>query len=640
MSTFAELLTEYMARIGIGDAEMARRIGVSRLTLIRWKEGVTARPRYREDVLKCADLLRLTPAERDSLLLAAGFSPDAAPAVDETQSPEAPATPATVDETDGTAEAFTGPPRRRRAVLIAGAVAGVVVVVAVAALAFGRMLSQSPFPVAAPGESLIVVASFVNYTGGQQGFNVRGRIKAEIDRQIVEAGLAGVRTADWPEEIEGEDMALEAGSRSGATIVIWGEYDSGRVRATLTVPEAQREAIDQSVVDISSSPAELPTIINLDLADEVRSIALLTLGQLYLERQDFDKAKVVFIQALAQPPVDPVALASLWYRLGRAYQGGELADLDEAIALFSKALAVYPSSADIYNSRGLAYLARGREGDAARAIADLTNAMAISPEIVAAHINRAVAFMDRDQPGDLRQALTDLNRAIGFDPESAVALVNRAAVYTRMSAPGDLDRAFDDLERAIEIQPDLATAYANRGNAYLQRGLDGDLERAQGEFNRVIELDPDSPMAFFNRGLVFSAIGDLERSIADLRRAQELDPLDYTVNNTLCWQLGVRRQPEEALPYCELALQEDPGSLALDSRGLVYAVMGRRSDAVADFRAFLAWAAESAEEGCEERYSPSRLAWIEKLEAGQDPFDVETLKDLRVRLGKVGSDAC
>ena len=456
----------------------------------------------------------------------------------------------------------------------------------------------------------------------------------------MEAGLAGVRTADWPEEIEGEDMALEAGRLSGATIVIWGEYDSGRVRATLTVPEAQREAIDQSVVDISSSPAELPTIINLDLADEVRSIALLTLGQLYLERQDFDKAKVVFIQALAQPPVDPVALASLWYRLGRAYQGGELADLDEAIALFSKALAVYPSSADIYNSRGLAYLARGREGDAARAIADLTNAMAISPEIVAAHINRAVAFMDRDQPGDLRQALTDLNRAIGFDPESAVALVNRAAVYTRMSAPGDLDRAFDDLERAIEIQPDLATAYANRGNAYLQRGLDGDLERAQGEFNRAIELDPDSPMAFFNRGLVFSAIGDLERSIADLRRAQELNPLDYTVNNTLCWQLGVHRQPEEALPYCDLALQEDPGNLALDSRGLVYAVMGRRSDAVADFRAFLAWAGKSAEEGCEDHYSPSRLAWIEKLEAGQDPFDGETLNDLRVRPGKVGSGAC
>ena len=636
MSTFADLLTEYMARVGIGDAEMARRVGVSRLTLIRWKEGVTSRPRYREDVINCADLLRLTPAERDALLLAAGFSPDAPPAIDQATSP---ATPAPAEQAEVTTETYPRPRLGRRALIIAAAVVGVSVAVAIAVLAV-RILDDSSIPIAAPEESLLVIAPFVNYTAGQQGFNVRGRIKTEIDRQIVEAGLTGVRTMDWPEAIESEDTALEVARRSGATMVIWGEYDSGRVRATLTVPEAQREAIGQSVVDIASSPAELPAIINLDLADEVRSIALLTLGQLYLERQDFDTAKIVFIQALDQPPVDPAALASLWYRLGRAYQGGDLADLDEAISLFSKALAVYPQSVDAYSSRGLSYLERGRDGDASRAIADLTQAMAIAPEAVSAHINRAVAFMERDQMGDLRQALTDLNRALGLEPESAGALVNRAVVYTRMNTPGDLDRAFEDLDRAIEIQNDFAAAYANRGNVYLQRGLDGDLERALGEFTRAIELDPDSPMTFFNRGLVHSAIGDMDMSIADLRHAQELDPSDFTVNNTLCWQLGAQRRPEEALPFCELALQEDPEGQARDSRGLVYALMGRHAYASADFRAFLDWASASAGGECEAYYSPSRLAWIEKLEAGQDPFDTETLRDLRVKPGKIGTDTC
>ena len=69
-----------MERTGIGDAELARRIPVSRPTLIRWKEGVTTRPRYREDVVRCAELLRLTQEETDEILLAAGFSPETAPA--------------------------------------------------------------------------------------------------------------------------------------------------------------------------------------------------------------------------------------------------------------------------------------------------------------------------------------------------------------------------------------------------------------------------------------------------------------------------------------------------------------------------------------------------------------------------------
>ena len=78
MPTFAELLTSYMERTGIGDAELARRIPVSRPTLLRWKEGVTARPRYRDDVRRCAEVLRLTDQEADEFLLAAGFSPETA----------------------------------------------------------------------------------------------------------------------------------------------------------------------------------------------------------------------------------------------------------------------------------------------------------------------------------------------------------------------------------------------------------------------------------------------------------------------------------------------------------------------------------------------------------------------------------
>ena len=79
MRTFAEQLSEYMTRTGVSDAELARTIGVRRQTIFRWKEGLVAHPRSAEEVLRCAAKLRLTPEERDRLLLAAGFPPEAPP---------------------------------------------------------------------------------------------------------------------------------------------------------------------------------------------------------------------------------------------------------------------------------------------------------------------------------------------------------------------------------------------------------------------------------------------------------------------------------------------------------------------------------------------------------------------------------
>ncbi len=95
-------------------------------------------------------------------------------------------------------------------------------------------------------------------------------------------------------------------------------------------------------------------------------------------------------------------------------------------------------------------------------------------------------------------------------------------------------------------------------------------------------------MGYYNRGLVYSELEDWERSIANLRSAQEREPDNAASNNTLCWQLGMQRRPDDALHYCNRALEDNPNGPALDSRGLVYAVAGRTEEAIQDFRAFLA----------------------------------------------------
>ena len=348
----------------------------------------------------------------------------------------------------------------------------------------------------------------------------------------------------------------------------------------------------------------------------------------------------MLIQALEQPPSDPAALANLRYRLGHAFLGGEYADLDEAIWRFSQVLTVHPRSADTHSSRGLAYLERGRPGDADLAIADLSRASELAPRMAAPYFNRAVAYMERGQPGDLDRALRDLERAIDAGTEGAGAYVNRAAVYLERNDAGDLDRAFEDLERAIEIDPELATAWVNRGNAHLHRGEEGDDALAIADFTKAIELSPDAAIGYFNRGLVYSDLEDWERSTADLRAAQERDPRDAAFNNTLCWQLGVQHQPEAALPYCNLALADDPEGPARDSRGLVNAVMGRTDEAIKDFQTFLDWVDTSVKETCRPYYRPSRESWIATLQSGGSPFDAGTLRELRMRPASSATAPC
>lgn len=330
-----------MERTGIGDAELARRIPVNRLTLVRWKEGVTTHPRHREDVIRCAELLRLTDTERDEFLLAAGFSPETVP----------PSSPSTVPAQDDVPAPAHSEPRLRRWPFLIGALASLLAIVAIIAGLFLGLRDNTVYLVASGGESLVVLAPFVNYTAGGQGFNVVGRLRAAIDNEVSDAGLTSVRTVQWPLEIDGEADAQEASKRSNSTLVIWGEYDSGRVIARFTTQGETSTPRAQQVVDIASSPVGLPTTINIGLTSEVRYVALVTLGQLYLEQAEYDKAKLVLIRASEPPPAEPIALANLRFLLGRAYMKGDLADLDEAIWLFTQVLAVQSQSVETLSSR-------------------------------------------------------------------------------------------------------------------------------------------------------------------------------------------------------------------------------------------------------------------------------------------------
>lgn len=90
-------------------------------------------------------------------------------------------------------------------------------------------------------------------------------------------------------------------------------------------------------------------------------------------------------------------------------------------------------------------------------------------------------------------------------------------------------------------------------------------------------------------------------------------------------------QPGETLSHCDAAVESDPEGLSRGSGGLANALVDRTQQAIADFEAFLDWVDESPKESCGTHYHPCRASWIKALKAGEDPFDMVTLREMRAK---------
>ena len=628
--TFADLLTEYMARTGIGDAELARRINVNRLTLIRWREGVTERPRHRDDVTRCADVLRLSPEERDEFILAAGFQPDNPPTPAPDAQPVTDAPPPSAEQhplatAADAARPLTPPTERVNISASLGLKIGVAIVVVaflligfavvrnnldigspeptpatpiptlpaivapptVTATPFVPTPTPRPATVAEHGESLILLAPFANYTAGAHGYNVSGRLQERIESELAMSGLPNARTFLWPETIRSESEAMSATERSGALLTIWGEYDSGRVLARFTTTPSYTGTGAQRVVDLATSPSELPTTINVNLTGAVRFVVLVTSGRVYLDQGEYDRAKAVLTRAATPPPNDPAVLADIRYLLGTAYLDGQLFDYDESITMFSLVLQEQRLSVEALNGRAVAYLRRDNPEDILLALTDLTRAESIRPDRAETHLNLGVAYMTRAERNDPTRALIAFSNAIKFEPDYAAAYVNRAGAYIARGETTDFDSAFADLQHALSLDSNLYHAYLNRGLAYIARGGPDDIRLAIEEFTLEIALAPETPDPYFHRGLAHSQRGDLSESAADLERAAERDPNNLAYQDAACRQLTIAGDPVSALRYCDAAVQGGHAG-ALYSRTLAHAMLGLPGQAELDLDEFSA----------------------------------------------------
>ena len=267
------------------------------------------------------------------------------------------------------------------------------------------------------------------------------------------------------------------------------------------------------------SPAKLSVVINEDVPNAARMLALFSLGRLYRQEGDLPTALRAFEQALALKPQEATMLASLHFYVGTLLpkvRGLEVDVLSAAIDHFTQALALKPEWAEnvLYN-RGTMYLGRGllsvdEQTDLDAAVADLTEVVARQPKGVVPLLNRGIAYYQRRNEGDLAAAVADFSQVIALVPDDYRGYYHRGLAKIRTGATG----WSDDLLEAKALNPQdpsidngLCWGYA----------LDGESQAALPYCEAAVAADPTGS-SFDSRAIVYSDLGRASDAVSDLKQ--------------------------------------------------------------------------------------------------------------------------
>jgi tetratricopeptide (TPR) repeat protein len=253
----------------------------------------------------------------------------------------------------------------------------------------------------------------------------------------------------------------------------------------------------------------------------------------------------------------------------------------EAEKAFRNALAENQSYPEASNNYGRLLM---RLGDPKRALEHFERALELRPGSYEDGLLRAQALLGAGWIERAEEAARELHARDQDEPEALLVLATAAAQRS------DPRAALRWLDLAIAAAPDHGYAYYRRARALIELGPEAGGD-AIADFRRAAELLPRSFEVRYDFGAHLLASGALAAALSELLAAFALctDPdLCLRLRETLrglpleagqAIEIGtverLRRQPEAALEWFDLALKLEPGNgLALLERGRALADLG------------------------------------------------------------------
>jgi tetratricopeptide (TPR) repeat protein len=225
--------------------------------------------------------------------------------------------------------------------------------------------------------------------------------------------------------------------------------------------------------DREARESTLEDILSID-SGEPRANA--SLGELYLERKEYSKAKDSFQRSIESEPKNFVA------RLGYGNALRRTEAYKESLEQFDEAARIDPDYSFVYADRARSKL---RLSNPKGAEEDLSKAIEALPDHYWHYIDRGKVRLIDLASSSL--ALEDFNRAVEINPGLFYAYVYRGGILIDL---GHYSEALNDLEFVISKRPDYFPVYPDLAMLYV---LEKRYAEARNLYGKSIEQDRDNP---------------------------------------------------------------------------------------------------------------------------------------------------
>jgi tetratricopeptide (TPR) repeat protein len=265
------------------------------------------------------------------------------------------------------------------------------------------------------------------------------------------------------------------------------------------------------------SVADLPLIMNEQVPNAARVLALYTLGRAYRQERDLARALAAYEKALTLKPSDRATAAALHFYVGTLLpqvRGITVDNISTAIDELTAAQALAPGWENVLYNRGTAYLGRAllsleEDADLAAAIADLSVVIAQQPTRIDPLLNRGIAYYQRNDEGDAAKAIDDFTRAIELDPIDHRSYYHRGLARIRNN---DTVTWRQDLDKAHMLAPGDASVL---NGLCWGHGVFGEATTALAYCDQAVERDPTGS-SLDSRAIAYAQVGRYADAAADL----------------------------------------------------------------------------------------------------------------------------